>query len=141
MANEIKWKAPTSRTSGISSASLNAGTNLLGSEIDNETNLDRWMALNLTWTCSSAATAGKVIEAYVIYDVTSSAYEDGGTSEDPVKAPVAVFVDDGGTGAQQQTVEDIPIKPFAFKILLKSELDQNATSVTLLAETYNEEVQ
>jgi hypothetical protein len=141
MANEIKWKAPTSRTSGISSASINAGTNSLGSEIDNETNLDRWLALNLTWTCSSAATAGKVIEAYIIYDVTSAAYEDGGASEDPAKSPVAVFVDDGGTGEQQQTVEDIPIKPFAFKILLKSELDQNATSVTLLAETYNEEVQ
>jgi len=141
MTNELKWKAPNSRTSGIAAASLNAGANLLGSEIDNESNLDRWLALNLTWTCASAATAGTVIEAYLIYDVTSSAYEDGGVGEDPVKSPVAVFVDDGDTGAQQQTIVDIPIKPFAFKVLLKSELDQNATSVTLLTETYNEDLQ
>jgi len=141
MANEVKWKAPTSQGTGISSTSLDAGNNVLGSEIDNEANLDRWMALNLTWTCSTESNAGEVIEAYIIYDVTSSAYEDGGTSEDPAKSPVAVFVDDGGTGAQQQTIEDIPIKPFAFKILLKSELSEDASSVTLLAETYNEEVQ
>ena len=141
MANEVKWKAPTSRTSGIAAATLNAGANLLGDEIDNETNLDRWMALNLTWTCGTASNAGEVVEVYLVYDVTSGDYQDGGASEDPQKAPVAVFVDDGGTAAQQQTVIDIPIKPFAFKILLKSELSNNATSVTLLAETYNEEVQ
>jgi len=141
MTNELKWKAPNNRASGISAASLDAGDNLLSSEIDNEANLDRWLALMLTWTCASASTAGTVIEAYILYDVSGSDYEDGGASEDSVKAPVAVFVDDGDTGAQQQTIVDIPIKPFAFKVLLKSELDQNATSVTLAAETYNEDLQ
>lgn len=141
MANEVKWKAPESRTSGISAASVTAGANKLGSEINNEVNLDRQAALELAWTCSTASTANRVWLVYILYDVTSAAYEDGGDSVDAFKAPVGSFADDGGTAAQKQTLTGIPLKPFAFKVLLRSELDQNATSVTLLVETYNEDIQ
>jgi hypothetical protein len=141
MPNEVKWIGPTSRSTGIAAGSLTAGANLLSSEIDNETNLDRWMGLKLTWTCSTASTAGEVVEVYLVLDLTSAEYEDGGTTGVPYKSPIGVFVDDGGTAAQIQAFSGIPIPPFAFKILIKSELGQNATSVTLLAETYNEEIQ
>jgi len=142
MANAVKWTTGASRTTGISTASLNAGANLLGSAIDNATNKDRWLTCELTWTCTVASTAGKAVELYVLYAVDGTNYEDGdATPTDPAKGMAAAFFDDGGTGAQKQTVVSIPIMPFKFKLLLKSELDQNATSVTLLAYSHDEEIQ
>ena len=141
MANEVKWKAPTNRSTGITSSAMNAGANLLSSEIDNETNLDRYLSLELTWTCGTAASENDVVEAYLLYAIDGTNYEDGGTSVDPKKTPITFFVDDGGTGVQKQTAVGISIKPFKFKVLLKSELDQNAASVALDAETHNEDIQ
>jgi len=100
------------------------------------------MTCKLTWTCGTAATADKAIELYVLYAVDGTNYEDGdATPTDPHKGMAAVFFDDGGTGAQKQTVVSVPLMPFKFKLLLKSELDQTASSVTLLAYTHNEEIQ
>lgn len=141
MANEVKWKAPTSRTSGISAASLNAGANLLGSEINNETNLDRYLNLELTWTCSTASVLNEVVEVYLLYAIDGTNYEDGGVSVDPIKVQISFFSDNGLTTAQKQAKVSIPIPPFKFKILIKSELTNNATSVTVDAETYNEDIQ
>ena len=141
MANQVLWKAPTARTSGISADTIAAGSNEIGSEIDNEVNLDRYMSAELTWTCATASTENEVMELYILYSLDGTNYEDGSDSVDPKKSPVAVFVDDGGTAVQKQTVSGISIKPFAFKALLKSELTNSAASVTLDIETYNEEVQ
>lgn len=141
MANEVKWKAPTNRATGISSGSLNAGANLLSNEIDNQTNLNRFLALELLWTCSTASNAGEVVEVYILTALDGTNYEDGGTTVDSYKAPVGTFVDDGGTGAQRQAMAGIPIPPFKFKVLIRSELSQNATSVDLDAETYDEDIQ
>ena len=136
-----KWTAGTSRTSGISAASLAAGANLLGSAIDNSTNLDAYLSVDLAWTCSVAATADKVIELYILYAIDGTNYEDGdAVPTDPKKPLTAVFADDGGTGAQRQARVNIPLAPYKFKILLKSELDQAASSVTLLAYTHNTDI-
>lgn len=139
---QVTWSAPTSITTGISAGSLNAGANLLGSEYDNETQQYRWAMATLTWTCSTASTAHEVVELYLIYATDGTNYEDGGTSVDPYKAPVATFKDDGGTGAQKQTAQVlIPLGPFKFKPLIKSELTNNATLVTLEIEVFNEDPQ
>jgi len=135
-----KLTAGTSQSTGISSTTMNAGANLLSSEIDNATNKDRMLDLELAWTCSTASTAGYVVEVYILYAMDGTNYEDGGTSADPAKNPTRLFVDDGGTGAQRQTRLQIPLSPFKFKILLKSELDQNATAVALLAYTHNDDI-
>ena len=142
MANAIKWTSATARTTGISAASLAAGANLLSSAIDNSTNKDRFLALELQFTCSTAPSAGKAVEVYVLYSLDGTNYEDGdATPTDPAKGPNEAFLARAVTTAQRQTKVDIPISPFAFKILLKSELDQAASSVTLTAYTYNEEIQ
>ena len=141
MANEINWTTPASRTTGISAETIAAGANFLGDEIDNGTNKDRFITVNLTFTPGAAPTADKTIELYIIYDVTSSDYEDGdATPVDPKKSPVATFLTKASTDAQQIAFENIPIAPFAFKFLLKSELDQSALC-TLLAYSDNEEIQ
>lgn len=142
MANAVKWSSTTSRTTGISSASINAGANSLGSEIDNSTNKDRFISMTLTFTCSTAATENQVFEVYILTAIDGTNYEDGdATPTDPKKASVGVFGNRNVTSAQRVNLENILIPPFKFKILLKSELDQNATSVTLLAYTHNEEIQ
>jgi len=136
----MSWAAAgASRTTGIASASLTAGANSLGSEIDNTANKDRWATLELTFTCSTAATARKVVEAYLIYATDGTNYEDGdGTPTDPAKSPAGVFVNRNVTTQQKTTITGIPLEPLKFKLLLKSELNQDATSLTLLCYTYNE---
>lgn len=141
MANQLLWKAPTNRTSGISADTIAAASNEIGSEIDNETNKDRYLALELTWTCSTASTENEVMEVRILYAIDGTNYEDGSDSVDSKKSPIGFFVDDGGTAAQKQTITGIPIKPFKFKLLLTSALTNSASSVTLDAETYNEDLQ
>lgn len=142
MANEVLWNAATSVSSGISSESVNAGANNLGTEIDNTTNKDRFLSFDLTFSCASAPTANTTIEVYILYAIDGTNYEDGdATPTDPTKNPAAAVAARNVTGAQRVAVTNIPIQPFKFKILIKSELDQNATSVTLNAYTHNEDIQ
>jgi len=130
-----KWTAPTARTSGISAQSVAAGANYLGSEIDNETNLDMYAAVELSMTPGSAPTAGNVVELYVLYAIDGTNYEQGAVATDPEKSPAAVYAAKASTDAQAQTIM-IPLKPFKFNLLVKSELDQTAT-ITVDIETFN----
>lgn len=141
MVSALKWETPVNRSTGITSSTMAAGANLLSNEIVDSSNRNRFLNLELTWTCAVAATENLATEVYLLYALDGANYEDGGTSVDPKKTPVAFFVDNGGTGAQKQAVNGIAVRPFKFKILLKSELDQEATSVALDAETHNEESQ
>jgi hypothetical protein len=142
MPNLINWGATgTSRTTGIAGDTIAAGSNEIGSAIDNDSNLDRFMDVELVWTCSVASNPSTIMELYILYSVDGTNYEDGSDSVDPFKPPAGTFIDDGGTGAQRQIIHGIPITPHKFKLLLKSELNQDASSVTLRAYTYNEEVQ
>lgn len=136
----VKHTSGTSRTTGISSASLTAGSNVLGSAIANQSNLDRFAVIEAQWTCSTASTANRTLEIYILPAVDGTNHADGDASNDPYAEPVAVFKDDGGTGAQRRTSEIIELPPFAFKLLVKSELDQNATSLTVLLYSFNEDV-
>lgn len=136
----VKWGDSTSQTTGISSDSITSGANLLGSSIDNSANKDRWLDLELAFTCDVSPTAGKYIEGCVLYSFDGTNYEDGDDTTDPASGLVAVFPCRAATSAQRVNRVNIPIAPYAFKILLKSELDQDATSVTLTAYTHNENV-
>ncbi|MEA3226024.1 MAG: hypothetical protein U9Q07_08745 [Planctomycetota bacterium] len=129
------WTEPTARTSGISAQSVAAGANYLGSEIDNETNLDQFAAIELTMTPGVAPTAGKVVELYILYAIDGTNYEQGGTSDDPARGPDAVFPAEASTSAQA-TTKHVRLRPFKFKLLVKSELDQEAT-ITVKLETFN----
>jgi len=135
----MAWGTPTSRSSGIGSSNLTSGGNTLGSEIDNETNKDQWATVELEWTTTATSTDGESVELYFLYAPDGTSYEDGGASEDPKKSPCAIFINDGGTGAQNQVHANIPLSPHKFKPLLKSELSADCTagSVTLKIETFN----
>jgi len=119
---------------------LAAGANYLGSAIDNATNRDKFCSGDLVFNCAIAPTANKVIELYFLLAVDGSSYEDGNDSTDPVGAPVACIPARAVTGVQRVALKNILIGPFKFKPLLKSELDQDATGVTLQIYTHNSEV-
>jgi len=143
MEKAVRWEQTgESRAAGISAASLNAGANALGSAIGNDSNLDRWADFELQFTCSVAPTANTVVELYLLYALDGTNYEDGSAAPiDPTKTPVGVFTARAVTSAQRVTLSHVPLSPHKFKCLLKSELDQNATGVTLTCYTYNEELQ
>jgi hypothetical protein len=142
VANAVKWTTATSRTSGISSESISAGANNLGDEVDNSSNKDRFASFSLIFTCATAPTAGKVMELYIVYAIDGTNYEAGdATPTDPVKIRAGVFPARNVTAAQRVNLTNVPLAPFKLKCLLKSELDQNATSVTMQMYTHNEEIQ
>jgi len=130
MPSPIKWQESTSRDTGIANASLDAGANYLGAEIDNAANRDKFCSGDLAFNCAVAPTANKVIELYFLLAVDGSSYEDGSNTVDPAGVPVACIPARAVTGVQRVALKNIPIPPFKFKPLLKSELDQDATGVT-----------
>lgn len=138
-----KWTTPTSRTTGISAVNLNAGANVLGSAIDNAANLDTWAEISATFLCGSAPTAGTELEVYLLYAPDGTNYQDGdATPTDPAGGQVGSFIARNVTSQQYPLSITVPLKPFKFKILVKSELNQNisSTSLTVSCQTFNKEL-
>jgi hypothetical protein len=140
MATTVKWGTPTARTTGIAAEAIAAGANFLGAAIDNATNRDRYLSVELVFTCAEAPTAGTTIELYILPSEDGTNYADGAADLDPASTPTAIFTVRAVTTAQRPPAEvNIPIPPKKFKLLLKSEMDKSA-SCTLTASTYNEEL-
>jgi hypothetical protein len=141
MPNAVKWATPTARTSGISAGSAAAGAGILGSEIDNETNKDRFATVTLTVTHGTAATANRVWLLYLLLETDGATFEDGGASTQPGKMHTVAFPVRAVTTAQRISIPNVPLPPFGFKPLLWNDTDQSGSSVSLEIETTNEEIQ
>ena len=137
LPDTIKHSGGTSRTTGIASQSISAGANYLGSEIDNSSNLDTEANIEVLITCSTAPTANKTVEIYLLYAIDGTNYEDGGVSVDPTKVPVGIVAARNVTGAQRLTIEGVRLQPYKCKVLLKSELDQTSQTTTVLLYSHN----
>ena len=129
------WNTPTSRTTGISAESIANAAGFVGSAINNATNLDDTMDLQVTINCASAPVANTVLYVYLLYSIDGTNYEDGSTSLQPVKVPIASIPARAVTGAQVVSVSCIPIPPQPFKIAIWNALGQISTT-TVLADTY-----
>jgi len=138
MSNPVGWQGATSRSTGISSASINTGAGSLGSEIDNATNLDKWMSGEVVFTPSSTPAEGDVWEIFNLLAVGGTNYEDGGTSVQPVRSPDASIAVRTVSGQQRIAFRNVPIPPFKFKPLLWNGMSYNATGVTLTIYTHKE---
>ena len=142
MANKINWESTgTSRTTGISASdNLANGVGILSSEINNSTNLDKYMICQAQFTPEASGTTGPYY-LYILYAVDGTNYDDGGSSSQPQKSPIAVFPVKASDSAQKVTSPRIDIEPFKFKLLLWNACGQQCDANTLLAFTYNEEIQ
>jgi len=132
----IQLEGGTSRTSGISSQSITAGSNYLGSAIDNSSNLDMFADIEIEWSCATAPTADKNLELYLLYAQDGTNYEDGDSSTDPKVAPAGVAPAYADTATHRKVIRRVKVEPQKLKILIKSELDQDAT-VSVNVQTYN----
>ena len=132
------WVAATSRTTGISASNNFANASgLLSSEIDNTTNLDDTMDIELSFDPEAAPGAGVVFRIYILLAIDGTNYEDGGTSLEPTAKTPATFIACRAVDTAQKVARHgIPIPPQKFKILVWNATAVQHDAVTLLAETY-----
>jgi hypothetical protein len=131
------WNAPTSRTSGIATVdNLSNAAGYLGSEIDNSSNLDDTVDIQLAATPAATPTVNVVAYVYILKCIDGTNYEDGGTSTQPKGVPVAVMPFAASTSAQKIAFTGIPIPPQKFKILVWNSTGVELDAITVLIETY-----
>lgn len=128
---------PTTRTSGISSASVAAGANYLGSAIDNTTDRHTHAIAEVSATFTTAPTTGTWSLTFV-RSLDGTNYEAGagnGTGSGDVD-PLRNQVDALAPTANFRVVrEAIPIGPGYFKPLIVSSLNQTGV-FTVRVDTY-----
>ena len=130
------WSTPTSRTTGIAAQSIpNTEGFVSSSIIDNSSNLDDTLDLSFSFTCASASTGQTVFYVYLLYSIDGTDYEDGSTTIQPVKVPIASIQVRAVTTAQLVNVPGIPIPPQPFKIMIWNAVGY-AVTFTVLADTY-----
>ncbi len=144
LPDTIRLTAGTTRSSGIASASVAAGSNYLGNVIDNAANLDAYASIEIVWQCIGAPSADKVLEVYLLYAMNGSDYEDGdgdGTGSgdvDPKSPLVGVAPISTDANTHRYLIRNIPLEPYPVKVLLKSGSDQPAVC-SVNVTTYNDQ--
>jgi hypothetical protein len=128
------WAAATARTTGISAQNIADEAGYVGSEIDNATNLDDTMDLEVIINCATAPATSTAMHIYLLYTLDGTNYEDGSSSVEPTTVPIPVSARNV-TGAQRVFVSGLNISPHKFKILAWNSLGQTSTT-TVTAKTY-----
>lgn len=104
----------------------NGSASSASSAIDNTTNLDLFMDVELVIaTQGSARSAGAVVELYLTTSLDATNYDDATRG---VAELVAVFPLDAATTARRRTVRDVPIPPANFKLFAHNATGQAMAS-------------
>jgi hypothetical protein len=121
MASTFKHTTPeaiqTALTTELNSLANGAYSNASGA-IDNLTGLYTHMALEL-YLDSLTPVAGQTIAVYLVPSIDGTNYEDGGGAVAPPAISYLCSFDlRAAAAAQRRAQTDIPIPPFAFKLIL-----------------------
>lgn len=123
MASTFKWATPENIATALSTelnSLANGSYSNASSAIDNLTGLYTHMALEL-YLASLTPVAGQTIAVYLVPTIDGTNYEDGGGATAPPNiAYLCSFDLRAATAAQYRAVVDIPIPPFAFKLILNN---------------------
>lgn len=149
MATEQKWEVPASIETYLSTElnSLADGANKLGAAVDNETDGKNELYINLELYVAaqgSARDADAHVRIYLLVSVDGTNYCYGDDSTDPpAGALFHVFDLDAATTARYVTIENLPIPPLKFKLLVMNETGQAFASSgnTLKYRLHSEESQ
>jgi len=142
----VTWNSPASITTALSTElnSLANGTRAVSGAIDNETNLSRFLDLELKVAEQGAARDDTAhVDVHILYSVDGTNYSFGDASTDPSAAsPVAVFALDASTSERYVTLTGIHIAPLKFKLLLVNQTGQvlAASGNTIKQRTHNEKI-
>jgi hypothetical protein len=136
------WNIVSARSTGITGSFVTGPGILTGTEIDNATARDTYLALELLIVANDTdypPSIGDRFDIYIIYATDGTNYE---SSTDPAllsKSPDATIVyAASGISTRKQTFVSIPIGPFKFKLVVKSVVYEEV-HVTLKAYTYCEQ--
>lgn len=146
MANAILWQAPAAIATYLSTElnSLADQGNKLGAEIDNETNRDRFLSVELNVAAPASRTAGGFVSLWILYSLDGTNFSTGSDSIDPeFGAHLGNFGLPGDTTAHRAPVIHATIRPYKFKLLVINETGVAfaASGNTLKHRTFNEEIQ
>lgn len=136
--------AGTSRTSGISSASVATTANYLGSAIDNATNLDSIADIEFVWSYATAPTANTSLRLYILYAFDGTNYEEGagdgtGTGDvDPLPHCLIRSVSPPADTSAHRACFSVPIEPYKFKLLVMNVDTGQTATVTVNVKTRKE---
>ncbi len=142
----IDWEAPDGITTYLTTEMNTQGddVNVLGAAIDNETDEKRFLAVEMfVNTQGSARSAGASVEISILYSVDGTNFAFGAAGLNAGDgAPQFHLTLDAAVTARYQTVTDIPIYPYQFKLLVKNSTGQafNATGNTLKYRRHNGEI-
>jgi hypothetical protein len=139
MASE-KWASGwTSRgtvlTTELNSLAASSRTNA-GTEISNQTNLDRYGVLELQVTFGSAPSSGGYLELYMVTAPDGTNYEDGSSSNDPGGHTLAAIIPVRATTSAQRLLSAVfGLEPAKTKFILSNQTSQafpaSGSTVTL----------
>lgn len=126
-----------SRTTGISSQTINSGSGYLGNEIDNAANGDDVMNIEVVYSYSTAPTANKTAELYILYSYDGTNYEEGNATTAPLPQArlIRAWSPPANTNVHRFFVFDYPIASKKFKLLVRNVDTGQAMTVTINAET------
>lgn len=136
LPDNIRHASASSRSTGISSQSIADGASYAGSEIDNATNKDTLMSVELAWSYGTAPTADKTVELHVLYAIDGTNYED--LSVHTLRSAVSPPAD---TSSYRRLLLDaVPIAPFKFKLAVKNTDTGQSITATVTAYTWQQEL-
>lgn len=148
--SEIKWLLSTRSGNPISAMttelnSLASTGSALSSAIDNDTDGDIYMDVELSITYGTNPTAGSLIELYVVRSLDGSTFEDGSTTGPvvPANGLVGSFVLRATTSTQVMIIPGVAVPPKEFKLMVVAKTTgQTAASSgnTLRALFYKEQL-
>jgi hypothetical protein len=138
-----KWTTTGTVTSYLTTElnSLADAANKLGAAINNTSNLNMWMDLEIVLASLTPGT-GPYINVYFTAAVDGTNYTDGGDSVDPAYSDLIRSVPIvTGTGAKRVWVRKLEIPPLNFKILIENKAGTALASSgnTVKYITYNEQ--
>jgi hypothetical protein len=136
LPDSFRLEAATARTSGFLSTTIANGSAADGSAINNATNLDLYLTAELVYSYSTAPTANRTVEIYLLYSVDGTNYE-----EESAHALIGSFSPSADTATHRRVViRGYPLMPFAFKLRVKNVDTGQTITVTVNAYTHSEKV-
>lgn len=126
-----KLASITSRSTGISNANVTSGAEVAGSVIDNATNLDSFLDVEIIWSYATAPTANKTVEIRMLYSLDGTNYEESWRVIGAVSPPADTV------SHRRLVVTGLLLEPLPFKLAVKNVDTAQTVTVTLNAVTYN----
>lgn len=128
--------AGSAKTSGFSGTTIADGATGTGSAIANQTNLDAYLTAEFVYSYGSSPTASKTVKIYLTYAVDGTNYEDV-----DAKNQIGAFSPAADTSTHRVTMlRNVPLLPFAFKIVVVNVDTGQTITLTINAYTHNDAV-